>query len=97
MAGEVRSKGETADTGFAGVCRAKALDDPAEERNVAAGDPNMGEVHQLVTSEQAFGLQTAGRLMATIFAPWVLDWHCWWKAWKRSDRRARCRIGSLAL
>jgi hypothetical protein len=37
MAGDVRSKGETIDTGFAGVGKAKALDDPAEKRNVAAG------------------------------------------------------------
>jgi hypothetical protein len=29
----------------------------------------MGEVHQLVTTEPAFGLQAAGRLMAKIFAP----------------------------
>lgn len=33
----------------------------------------MGEVHKLVSSEGAFGLQAAGRLMSTIFAPWVLD------------------------
>jgi hypothetical protein len=37
MTGEVRSKGETVATGFAGVGKAKALDDPAEKRNVAAG------------------------------------------------------------
>jgi acyl-coenzyme A thioesterase PaaI-like protein len=33
----------------------------------------MGEIHQLQTTEPAFGLQAAGRLMTTIFAPWVLD------------------------
>jgi uncharacterized protein (TIGR00369 family) len=33
----------------------------------------MGEVHQLVTSEPAFGLQAAGRLMTKVFAPWVLE------------------------
>jgi uncharacterized protein (TIGR00369 family) len=33
----------------------------------------MGEVHRLVTSEAAFGLQAAGRLMTKIFAPWVQD------------------------
>jgi len=33
----------------------------------------MGEVHQLLASETAFGLQAAGRLMTKIFAPWVLD------------------------
>jgi acyl-coenzyme A thioesterase PaaI-like protein len=33
----------------------------------------MGEVHQLVTSEPAFGLQAAGRLMTRIFPAWVLD------------------------
>ena len=33
----------------------------------------MGEIHQFQTTEPAFGLQAAGRLMTTIFAPWVLD------------------------
>ncbi len=33
----------------------------------------MGEVHQLVTSEGAFGLQAAGRLVTKIFAPWIQD------------------------
>ena len=33
----------------------------------------MGEVHQLVTSEAAFGLQAAGRLMTKVFGPWVQD------------------------
>jgi len=33
----------------------------------------MGEVHQLVTSEAAFGLPAAGRLMTKVFAPWVQD------------------------
>jgi hypothetical protein len=32
----------------------------------------MGEVHQLVANE-AFSLQAAGRLVSTIFAPWVQD------------------------
>jgi acyl-coenzyme A thioesterase PaaI-like protein len=33
----------------------------------------MGEVHKLVTSEPAFGLQSASRLMTKVFAPWVQD------------------------
>jgi len=33
----------------------------------------MGEVHQLVTSEAAFGLPAAGRLLIKIFPPWVQD------------------------
>jgi uncharacterized protein (TIGR00369 family) len=33
----------------------------------------MGEVHQLLTSEAAFGLLAAGRLMNTIFPPWVQE------------------------
>jgi len=37
------------------------------------GGIEMGEVHQLVTSEAAFGLQAAGRLMTRIFPAWVLD------------------------
>jgi len=33
----------------------------------------MGEVHRLVSPEPAFSLQAAGRLMLTVFAPWVQD------------------------
>ena len=33
----------------------------------------MGEVHQFIATEPAFGLQAAGRLMTKIFAPWVQD------------------------
>jgi len=33
----------------------------------------MGEVHRLLTPEQSFGLQAAGRLMLQVFAPWVQD------------------------
>jgi len=33
----------------------------------------MGEVYRLATSETLFGLQAAGRLMNTVFAPWVQD------------------------
>jgi len=33
----------------------------------------MGEVHQLVKSETAFGLAAASRLTTRIFAPWVRD------------------------
>jgi hypothetical protein len=33
----------------------------------------MGEVHQLVTNEPAFGVQTAGRLVTTVFPSWVHD------------------------
>jgi acyl-coenzyme A thioesterase PaaI-like protein len=33
----------------------------------------MGEVHQLATSEPAFSLEAAGRLLTKIFAPWVQD------------------------
>jgi uncharacterized protein (TIGR00369 family) len=31
----------------------------------------MGEVHQLVTNEPAFGVQAAGRLITTVFPSWV--------------------------
>jgi uncharacterized protein (TIGR00369 family) len=33
----------------------------------------MGEVHQLVTSETAFSLLAAGRLMTNVFPQWVQD------------------------
>jgi acyl-coenzyme A thioesterase PaaI-like protein len=33
----------------------------------------MGEVHQLLTSQPAFGLQAAGRLMTEVIAPWVQE------------------------
>jgi len=33
----------------------------------------MGEVHQLVTSEASFGLQTAARLITRIFPEWVQE------------------------
>jgi uncharacterized protein (TIGR00369 family) len=33
----------------------------------------MGEVHQLVTNEPAFGVQAAGRLITTVFPSWVHD------------------------
>lgn len=33
----------------------------------------MGEIHQLLTTEAAFGLLAAGRLMTKIFPPWVQD------------------------
>jgi len=59
--------------GFAGVRKAKALDDPVERADGPSRELDMGEVHQLVTSEPAFGLRAAGRLMAKIFAPWVQD------------------------
>ena len=33
----------------------------------------MGEVHRLLSSEPAFGLQAAGHLMLKVFAPWVQE------------------------
>lgn len=55
----------------------RAADGNVVVRNARAealpGELDMGEVHQLVTSEPSFGLQAAGRLLTTIFAPWVQD------------------------
>jgi acyl-coenzyme A thioesterase PaaI-like protein len=48
-----------------------ALGDP--QRMGLAEAAGMGEVHQLITPEAAFGLQAAGRLASRIFAPWVQD------------------------
>jgi uncharacterized protein (TIGR00369 family) len=49
------------------------LNDPVEgERMAFRGGSDMGEVHQLAANE-AFSLQAAGRLVSTIFAPWVQD------------------------
>jgi hypothetical protein len=73
--------------GFAGVRQAKAADDPAERKITLPGELDMGEVHQLVTSEPAFGLPATGRLMTKIFGPRCWIWLCWWRAWKRFDRR----------
>ncbi len=49
----------------------------------------MGEVHRLVNPEPAFGLQTAGRVMLKVFAPWVQDLSLLLERIEASGPRAR--------
>jgi len=81
------NEGEASQTGVCWCSPGESRGRSAERKTTLPGELDMGEVHQLVTSEPAFGLQATGRLMTKIFGPRCWIWLCWWRAWKRFDRR----------